>query len=221
MKRIVIIGGTGGIGKDITPILSHKLDELNQPKYIVMSYSSKSFNLVDSPVDIRTKIEMTEPDMLINLSTVSIDSTLHKLSEEDLDKQLSVNIRGSSILVNQLADFYRFKKSGKYIYISSILSDSPVPGAGIYSACKAYNDNLVRTAALENAKIPGVTFNSIQLGYFGSGLCERLSPEMKEYALKTIPVKRFGNPKELVDLIELIINNDYITGQNIKLAGGL
>ena len=216
-KRIVIVGGTGGIGKDISPLLMDK-------GYYVVSLSSKDVDLTSVP-SIRNCLKKVLPaGALINLATVSIDSTLHKLdgdNYEGLDKQLNVNIRGSSILVNEFAKSARESKIGKYIYVSSILSDSPVPGAGIYSACKAYNDNLVRTAALENAKIPGVTFNSIQLGYFGSGLCERLSPEMKEYALKTIPVKRFGNPKELVDLIELIINNDYITGQNIKLAGGL
>lgn len=216
VSKVILVGGSGGIGKDIEPLLSEK--------YYVISLSSKDINLTSVP-SIRECLNSHLPaKALINLSTVSIDSTIHKLdgdNYEGLDKQLSVNIRGSSVLVNEFAKIARENKIGKYIYISSILSESPVPGAGIYSACKAYNDSLVQTAALENAKIPGVTFNSIQLGYFGSGLCERLSPEMKEYALKTIPVKRFGNPKELVDLIELIINNDYITGQNIKLAGGL
>lgn len=215
MNRVVLVGGSGGIGRDITPLL--------QDNYIVVPLSSKDVNLQSVP-SIREMLSKESPDAILNLATVSVDSTIHRLSGDNftgLDSQIDTNIRGGSILISEFASMCRERKSGKYIYISSILSESPVPGAGIYSACKAFNDSLVKTTALENARIPGVTFNSIQLGYFGSGLCERLSPEMKEYALKTIPTKRFGDPKELVALIELILHNDYITGQNIKLAGGL
>lgn len=216
MNRILITGGSGGIGKDITHLIEK---EILSPGGTIRSTSSKDLD-IRNPVIVKEYILEFKPNLIINLSAASNDGILQYAPM--VEHQINVNILGN---INLMKSFIRTSivcqlQRAKFIYISSILSEKPVPGAGIYSACKAFNDNLIRTAALENAKY-GLTFNSIQLGYFGSGLCEKLSPEMKEKVLKQIPLHRWGTPGELVALIKLIVDNDYITGQNIKLAGGL
>jgi NAD(P)-dependent dehydrogenase (short-subunit alcohol dehydrogenase family) len=108
---------------------------------------------------------------------------------------------------------------GRIIMMSSIYSAINIKGQGVYSASKAFVDKLVQVASLENAKY-GVTVNSIQLGYTGIGMGE-LSKDKVDVAKNKTSLKRLCTIQELWQTIEFIINTEYITGQNIKLDGGI
>ena len=210
--KIMITGGSGGLGKLLTPLLEEEEHE-------VLSLSSRDLDISDS-VWVAYKILEEEPEVLINMATMSVDSLLSKVDVEDSARQLAVNTNGGLNLIRSFAATCKeLEIPGRYIYISSILSDRPVPGAGVYSACKAFNDSLVKTAALENARY-GITFNSIQLGFFGAGLCERLHKKVKETAYESIPLKRWGRIEELKNLIDYFIKTEYATGTVVKLTGG-
>jgi NAD(P)-dependent dehydrogenase (short-subunit alcohol dehydrogenase family) len=113
----------------------------------------------------------------------------------------------------------REKKFGRVIYISSVLSKNPIRGTGIYSASKAFCDNLIKTYSLENSKY-GITANSIQLGYFDGGLTEKVPTEILDGVLKSIPLKRLGDVSEMSKLIKTIIDVEYINGTNLSITGG-
>ncbi len=214
--RVLIVGGSGGVGQDL-------LKELNNRdlKYDIVFTSRKELNLEDGYPTIEKFIKDTDPDVVVNLACISRDSLLKDIKNEDAVKQIDVNVYGNLALMQAFTNHCKdSKKPGKYIYISSILSSRPVAGAGIYSATKAFNDHIIQVAAMENARY-GITFNSIQLGYFGAGLCERLSPELQEAVIKQIPLRRWGNPGELVNLLEYFIHTEYATGSVVKLSGGL
>lgn len=211
--EVLLVGGTGGLG---TLLYNHLLsDPVLKP--IRMSSRDMDLNLVRS---ISGVIQTRRPEVVINLATISVDSTLHKSSFEEAQNQLNVNCLGNAMLVREFAQVSRERGFGRYIYISSVLSERPVAGAGIYSASKAFNDNLIKTAALENGR-RGVTFNSIQLGYFGAGLCERLPDAIKLEVINKIPCNRWGRIDELANAIKFIVDTEYLNGANIPLTGGI
>ena len=109
---------------------------------------------------------------------------------------------------------------GRIICISSILALNPIHGTGVYSACKSYIDNIIRTCSMENSKY-GITCNSIQLGYFNGGMIDKVDKKFITTIVNNIPLKRFVKPQEIVNTINFIINTEYLTGSNIKLSGGL
>lgn len=219
--EILLCGGTGGIGsllyEEFMDLYDFEGGELPLLKPVKIGSRDMDLGRVES---IAGMIQSRKPEVVVNLSTISIDSTIHKMSYTDASEQLNVNCLGNATLMREFAKVSRERKYGRYIYISSVLSERPVAGAGIYSACKAFNDNLIKTAALENGKY-GVTFNSIQLGYFGAGLCDRLPEVVKLDVLNRIPCKRWGKIEELANCIRFIIGTEYLNGANIPLTGGI
>ena len=210
--NILIVGGSGGVGKSITPLLEAR-------GYNVQAISSKDLN-IKSDLAVELFLQEFKPHVILNLAASSIDNLLAKATYQQILEQINVNILGNTNLIRAFIQISKERKFGRYIYMSSILSEKPVAGAGIYSSCKAFNDHLIKVAAIENAKF-GVTFNSIQLGYFPAGLCDRLPGNMLDGIISTIPLKRLAKSEELINLIDYFIKTEYATGTIVKLAGGL
>jgi NAD(P)-dependent dehydrogenase (short-subunit alcohol dehydrogenase family) len=212
MATIVIVGGSGGLGKKLTQQFSdqHRLYSLSSKELDVRRYKKcKDF------------FDVIRPDVVINLSGVNFDKFVHKLdmsNQEEISNMLDVNIHGAINLVSACLPSMREKGYGRIILISSVLSTKNVMGTALYSGCKAFIDRFVKSVSLENIG-KGITANSIQLGYFDGGLTDKLSnPEKFK---EEIPLKRWGTIEELYNTIDYIIKTEYLTGANIALNGGL
>jgi 3-oxoacyl-[acyl-carrier protein] reductase len=131
-----------------------------------------------------------------------------------------VNILGNVNLLSCALPNMRNNNYGRIILISSVLVEKVTNGTSIYSASKAFIDNLVKTASSENIS-KGVSCNSLQLGYFDGGMAHRLPENFAEKIKSEIGLKRFGHIEELSNVIEFIIDTEYLTGQNINISGGL
>lgn len=204
MKTVMIIGGSGAIGKALVPLFDPK-------EYYVEALSSKVFELPEPAFST-----IVDVDIVINLAGVTANSELHL--DQALNKRvIDVNCLGAVNILNLFLPSMRQKKYGRIILMSSIFSKINIVGQGVYSASKAFVDKLVKIASLENAKY-GVTINSIQLGYMGigMGIGEDIDAAKNKPALK-----RFCTINELHNLIMVIINTEYLTGQNIALEGGI
>ena len=210
-KKIILFGGSGGLGTELKPLLSEKYD--------VVSLSSSDVD-VKSTNDVVGFFEKTEADIVINLSGYNVDGFVHKLNPNDIDDMIDTNIKGSINIVRGALPQMRSNSYGRVILISSVLSIKVVPGTSLYSGSKAFIDNLVKTASAENIR-KGVTCNSIQLGYFDAGMCHRLPEKFIEPIKNSIGLKRWGTIFELYQTIEYIISTEYITGQNINISGGI
>ena len=114
----------------------------------------------------------------------------------------------------------REQKFGRIILTSSVLAERPLAGIGVYSACKAFSDTIVKAVAIENAKY-GITCNSMQLGYFNGGLVDHIPKPLKHTILEFIPMKRWLMIEEIENTIMYIMNNPYLTGTTIRINGGL
>jgi 3-oxoacyl-[acyl-carrier protein] reductase len=210
-KTIALFGGTGGLGKQLVPML--------EQNYKVISLSSTNVN-VKSSETVNDFFDKNDIDIVINLSGYNTDGFLHKINSEDIDLMVDTNIKGSVNIVRGALPQMRSKSFGRVILISSVLATKVVPGTALYSGAKAFIDNLVKTASAENVS-KGITCNSIQLGYFDGGMCHRLPEKFAESVKESIPLKRWGSIQELYQTIEYLINTEYITGQNINISGGI
>lgn len=210
MKRILLFGGSGGLGSQLTKELSSK--------YECVSLSSKTCDVTNES-EVKRLIDDMDFDIVIYLSVKNIDGLIHKQSQENVEKQLNVNLVGLLNVLRYSTPKFREKKYGRIIYVSSILAKKPIRGTGIYSACKVFCENIIKTYSLENTKY-GITSNSIQLGYFDGGLTEKVPENVLTEVLKKIPAARLGRANELSSLIELLIENEYINGTTTSLTGG-
>ena len=214
MKKIVVFGGTSGLGVKLIPHLKEK--------YVVISLGSKDVDITYFG-EVKKFFETHEVDIVLNMSGREYDVYLSKICEDDYQPiidMLDVNVMGNvNILAGCLPQMIK-KKWGRVISISSVLAETNVPKASLYSASKAFIDRLMSAANKENIRF-GVTCNSIQLGYWDGGMCERLKPEFQEAVLKNIGLKRWGKIEELYNTINYIVDNEYVCGTNLRIDGGL
>lgn len=214
MKKILIVGGSGGLGREVTKKLIRGYD--------VQSISSKDLD-VQNFNDCELFFEKNKFDIILNFAGVNYDALIHKINKnniEDIYKLIDVNIKGAINITCTGIKHMRENKYGRIIHISSILAEKNVIGTSIYSASKAFLDKLVKNISAENIK-NNVTANTIQLGYFDGGMTYKIPEDFIEKVKKDIGLNRFGSIDELSNTIQFLIENEYVTGINLKIDGGL
>lgn len=209
--KILVVGGTGGIGTKLVPMLSKE--------YEVESVGSKVFNLNDSS-QMASYLAESNPDVIVNAAGISSDGFLHKAFSDDTAKQVSVNAIGSANLLKAALPIMRNNNKGNIIFLSSVLSREIVMGAGIYSATKAFIETLVRVSAMENAR-KNVRINALRLGYMDAGMKDTIGSDMLERIKGSIPLGTFGSIDNIALAIKFLIEADYVTGTMIDITGGL
>jgi len=213
MKKIIILGGTGGLGQEIKKLLEKEYN---------VSIVGSSLDVTNFRA-LQQWFHVNEYEIIINLVGYNHDGLIHKYDEEtvyEVEKQIRVNALGSVNLLSACLPKMRARGFGRIIMVSSVLASKPVVGTGVYSATKAFIDNLTKTVALENVN-KGITCNSIQLGYFDAGMAHRIPKNIQEKIKQKIPLKRFGTIKELYNTIQYLINTEYVTGTSLKINGGI
>jgi 3-oxoacyl-[acyl-carrier protein] reductase len=214
MKTIALFGGSGGLGSQLKLYL--------EKKYLVTTISSKDVDVV-SYESVKDFFNSKDIDIVINLSAYNYDSFIHKYNQNNhsqISKQIDVNILGTINIVSCCISKMREKNFGRIILASSILADHPVIGTSIYAGCKGFIDSLTKTVAIENVE-KNITCNSLQLGYFDGGLTHRIPDSFKDSVMNSIPSKRWGTIEELYQSTKFLIDNGYVTGQNINVSGGI
>ena len=214
MKKIVVFGGTGGLGSKLVPFL--------EKKYDVTSVGSKNVDIT-SFSEVQKYFNENDFDIVLNMSGSKYDVFLSKIKDsdqQDINKMIDVNIKGNINIVSSCLPKMIEKKYGRIISISSVFSELNVPKNSIYCASKAFVDRFISNANKENVKF-GITCNTIQLGYWDGGMCYRVDEKYQEMAKEKIGLKRWGRIEELHNSIDYIIENEYVSGTNLRIDGGL
>jgi NADP-dependent 3-hydroxy acid dehydrogenase YdfG len=214
MKKIVVFGGTGGVGQKLIPFL--------EQKYQVTVLGSKDVD-VTSFEKVKSFFTENEFDIVLNMSGLKYDAFLSKINEEDqkpINDMIDVNIKGNINIVSTCLPKMIEKKYGRIISISSVFSELNVPKNSIYCATKAFVDRFISNANKENIKY-GITCNTIQLGYWDGGMCHRIEEKYQEMAKEKIGLKRWGSIEELYNTVNYIVDNEYVCGVNLRIDGGL
>jgi len=160
-------------------------------------------------------------DILINNAGVTRDSLCARMSEEDWNFVVDVNLKGTFLCSKAAFRPMRKQRYGKIVNTASVAVRGNI-GQVNYSASKAGIIGLTRTLALEFARA-GICVNCIAPGFIETPMTEGLPEKVKEEALKRIPLGRIGRPEEVANLHLFLASpeSDYITGQVFFIDGGV
>lgn len=160
-------------------------------------------------------------DILINNAGITRDSMSHKMMVEQFDPVVQVSLNGAFYCVQQVIDGMRERGWGRIISLSSLAADGNI-GQVNYSAAKAGIIGMTKTLALELAS-HNITVNCIAPGLINTDIIKSVPEKQIEVFLKNIPMHRVGEPEEVANLAVFLASGEaaYITGQCIKITGGL
>ena len=166
--------------------------------------------------------EFVRIDILVNNAGVTRDKLLLQMTEEDFDRVLAVNLKGAFNTCKAVCRSMARAKSGKIINISSVSGLMGNPGQANYAASKAGLIGLTKTLAKEYAS-RGITCNAIAPGFIETEMTAAMPAPALEAAANAIPAKRMGKPEDVAALALFLASAgaDYITGEVIKVDGGL
>ena len=159
-------------------------------------------------------------DVLVNNAGITRDNLLMKMSEEDFDAVIGINLKGAFNTRKHVSKYQR--KSGKIINISSVSGILGNAGQANYSASKAGVIGLTKSTARELAS-RGITCNAIAPGFIETDMTSAMNEQVIEKSIELIPLKRIGKAEEIADLAAFLASDkaDYITGQVFAVDGGM
>ena len=238
-KVVVVTGAAQGIGKQIalgfakekaTVIIFDLNEEALKETYKELSLHSKcEYYLVD--VTENKQIEETvnkvidkfsKVDILINNAGITKDNLFPRLSENDWDKVIAINLKGTFLCSKICLKYMLKQRKGKIVNISSIIGIIGNAGQANYSASKAGLIGLTKSLAKEVGS-RNICVNAVAPGYIQTKMTEVLSDKVKEEMLKRIPLKRLGLPRDVSSAVLFLASEeaDYITGQVLVVDGGM
>ena len=182
-----------------------------------VSRQSDAENAVKSVVDNWGAI-----DILVNNAGINRDRLLLRMTPEDFDAVLDVNLRGAFLCTRYVMPHLIKKRHGRVINMSSVVGLSGNPGQANYAAAKAGLVGFTKAVAREVAS-RNVTVNALAPGYITTGMVEDLSDEKRKQILDRIPMGRFGSAEEVAEAVVFLSSDGagYITGQVITIDGGM
>ncbi len=161
-------------------------------------------------------------DILVNNAGITRDGLLMRMSEEDFDAVIDVNLKGAFNCIRHASRQMLRQKSGRIINIASVVGISGNAGQANYAASKAGVIGLTKSAAKELAS-RGITVNAIAPGFIETDMTSVLPRDIKDYYLKAIPLGRAGRAEEVAKTAAFLASDEagYITGQVICVDGGM
>lgn len=173
-------------------------------------------SLIDQTIEHFNRI-----DVLVNNAGINIDKTLRKLSVDDWDKVIQVDLNSAFYTVHAALPHMTEAGGGKIINMSSFVGEAGNIGQANYSAAKAGLLGFTKTAAQELARY-GITVNAICPGFIETDMVAAIPEEARNKLLKTVPLGRFGQPDEIARAVRYLVEDgDYITGQSLDINGGV
>lgn len=240
-KNVIVTGATRGIGREIALTLaqnganiamnyrnlnSEVEDLINEIKsFGVNALAIKCDVSIAAEVDNfvkEVKAHYNTIDVLVNNAGITKDGLILRMKEEDFDDVLDVNLKGTFNTTKSVSSIMVRQKYGKIINISSVVGIAGNAGQCNYAASKAGVIGFSKSVARELSS-RNINVNVVAPGYINTDMTKNLPDKVKEEIIKSIPMKKIGDPKEVANLVLFLSSNlsDYITGQVINVDGGM
>jgi acetoacetyl-CoA reductase len=161
-------------------------------------------------------------DILVNNAGITVDKTVRKMSPEEWDHVIHVNLSGAFYLSRAILQHMLDRDYGRIINISSVIGSAGGFGQANYAAAKSGMFGLTMSLALETAS-KGITVNTVTPGFITTDMTAAVPPAAMEKIVARIPVGRLGEPNEVARVVEFLADPEsgYITGQVYPVNGGL
>ncbi len=182
---------------------------------------------VSSASDVARLVEETiaaykRVDILVNNAGINRDQLLLRMSEEDWDKVLAVDLRSVFLCTKAVLRHMAKQRWGRIISLSSIVGIVGNKGQANYASAKAGIIGFTRSIAKEVAS-HGITVNAVAPGFIDTEMTRQLREEWKQELKKRIPVGDFGSPRDVAEAVAFLASEEarYITGQVLGIDGGM
>ena len=161
-------------------------------------------------------------DILVNNAGITRDNLLMRMSEDEWDSVIAVNLKGTYNCIRAATRVFMKQRSGRIINIASVVGQTGNPGQANYSASKAGVIGLTKTVAKELAT-RNVLVNAVAPGFIETAMTENLPEKARESLLQLIPLARLGQPEDVAKAVLFLSTerSSYITGQVINVDGGM
>jgi acetoacetyl-CoA reductase len=240
-KVAIVTGGTRGIGEAITTMLA-------QNGAIVAAGYSRDVGAaeevkarlerdgarvtlhqgrVDDPADCeRVVAEALElhgrVDFLVNNAGITIDKTVRKMTGDDWQHVLNVNLFGAFAMIKAVLEHMIERGSGRIVNISSVIGETGNVGQANYAASKAGLYGMTKSLALEMAQ-RGITINCVAPGFIATQMVSAIPEPVLAKIVEKIPQRRLGQPREVARVVCFLLEDEssYITGAEYPVNGGL
>ena len=240
-KTVLVTGGSRGIGKEVAlkfaengynVVINYVSDKTNVEE-LKSEFEVKGIKSLIMKADVTDKEAIDELvkqaieefgaiDLLLNNAGITKDNLLMRMSEEEFDKVIEINLKGTYVVTKAVTKYMMKKRKGSIINLSSVVGVAGNAGQCNYSASKAGIIGFTKSVAKELAS-RNIRANAVAPGFIETDMTAILSDEIKENIHNQIPLKRMGTAKEVANLIYFLGSEEssYITGQVINVDGGM
>lgn len=240
-KTVLVTGASRGIGKEVAlkyaengyDVVINYVSSKTDVKALENEFKGKGVDSLIIKADVSKQEEVQELvdkaiekfgkiDVLVNNAGITKDNLLMRMSEEEFDKVIEINLKGTYLVTKAVTKYMMKKRSGSIINLSSVVGVAGNAGQCNYSASKAGIIGFTKSIAKELAS-RNIRANAVAPGFIETDMTNVLSDTVKETIHNQIPLKRMGNAKEVAELIYFLGSekSSYITGQVINIDGGM
>ena len=167
----------------------------------------------------KVKEDFGTVNILINNAGITRDGLIAMMKEKDFDDVIATNLKGVFNMIRSCSSIFIRNKGGKIVNMSSVSGLMGNAGQVNYSASKAGVVGITKSVAKELAP-RGITCNAVAPGFINTDMTKNLSVDPEEIA-KAIPLGRMGTPEDVADAVVFLVKADYITGEVIRVDGGI
>lgn len=239
-KVAIVTGAAQGIGRAIALLLAKEgahlvVSDINLPKAQETAQEIEALGRKALPIQVNVvRLEDVEKmvtaviehfgrvDILVNNAGITRDRLILRMTEEDWDAVLDVNLKGTFNCTKAVLRHMAKQKSGKIVSIASVVGEMGNAGQGNYAASKAGVIGFTKSMAREFAQ-RGININAVAPGYIETAMTEAIPEAAREEWKKWIPMQRFGQPEDVAQAVLFLVSeaSSYITGQVLNVNGGI
>ncbi len=161
-------------------------------------------------------------DILVNNAGITKDTLMMRMSEEDWDNVININLKGTFLCTKAVSRIMMKQRSGAIVNVASIIGLIGNAGQCNYAASKAGVIALTKSVAKELAA-RNIRANAVAPGFIQTKMTDALTEDIKQQMLANIPLKRFGSPEDVANVIAFLAGDEaaYVSGQVVTVCGGM